>query len=84
MATMYLYITNDGDGSVLIDRALGDEESLEPNDYLDEVEALYCGEVEVSREGGYCPLGCCDFTIEIAEEPSTGVCWQSRSYFWKL
>ena len=83
MTTMYLYVTNDRDGSVMIHRPLGDEESLEPNDYLDEVEELYYGELEVSREGGYCPLGCCDFTIETAEHPGTGVCWKAQSYFWR-
>jgi hypothetical protein len=80
---MELYVTNDRDGSVIIHRPLGDDETLNPDDYIAEVENIYCGEATVSRSPGLVPLGCGDFTIEIAEYPGTAVCWASQSYYWK-
>ena len=77
---MFVTITNDHDGEVIYQRKLEDDELLDPviyaKDYLEWADL----DVELDMDG-HVPLGCGDFTVELAEHPGTGVCWTAQSFF---
>ena len=78
---MILTITFDNSDEIALQRLLEDHELLDcdlyakqfANDHLD---------ADLSLDG-IVPLGCGQFSVEIAEHPKTFVCWQARSYFTK-
>lgn len=77
---MFVTLTDDRSGEVLLQRELHDIESLRP-----EVHALEFGNAcgyTVDSSPGLVPDGCGDFTVEVAEEPQSAVCWARQSFFW--
>jgi hypothetical protein len=76
-----LTISDDQSGEVYLQRKLDDSETLDC-DFFAAAYAETMG-VELAPKTGHVPLGCGHFTVEIAEQPQTAVCWSSRSYFIK-
>lgn len=76
---MFLTITWDQSNEVAYQRELDDDEILDCDFFAQEfVENFDLG--GLSR-GGFVPTGMGDFTVELAEEPKSGVCWTIQSYF---
>lgn len=76
---MFVTITDDTSDDILYQRAIDDNEPLDCDHYA----IWFAGEyfdTEVSF-AGHVPLGCGLFSVELAEQPKTAVCWQARSYF---
>ncbi len=76
---MYVTAIDDHDNTVIFQRKLDDDDILDPNIYAAEVADMYCADVDGTEY--YVPSGLGDFTIELAEEPMTAVCWTARAYF---
>ncbi len=74
-----LTITDDQSGTILEQRPLGDDETMTCDDYA--LAFMDKHRFESSIDNGYVPLGCGDFSVEIAEVPQSAVCWESKSYF---
>lgn len=79
---MILTITSDQDGDVLFQRPLEGDELLDCDIYAERFASDYF-DADISRDG-HVPLGCGEFTVELADNPGTAVCWSTRSYFTKL
>jgi hypothetical protein len=77
--TMFLTITDDHSGAILQHRPLHDSDLLDVDLYAAEFADLEG--LELGRDSGRVPLGCGDFTVELADNPGSGVCWVARSYF---
>lgn len=77
---MFAIITDDHSGEELARYELGPTDLLEPDTYA----MRHCEETEqrISPKTGYCPVGCCDFTVTLQEEPGSFHCWTSESYFY--
>lgn len=76
---MFLTITEDQSNEIIYQRELGDDESISCDYWahrfaLDHYECRICSDGDVPLGGGH-------FTVEIAEQPQTAVCWQAKSYF---
>jgi hypothetical protein len=78
---MFLTVIDDTSDEILFQRPLGDDETLDCDDHAP-ILARMLWDAEISFDG-HVPLGCGQFTVEIAEYPRSGSCWMARSYFLK-
>ena len=76
---MKVRVAWDNDNEIMIERDLADHELLDCDVYAQEAASLYGFSIDESD--GYCPVGLCDFTVTLADDPDSVVCWTSKSYF---
>ena len=76
---MFVTITQDDTDEILLQRPLEGQEILDCLTYAKELGAIQG--FNISEDTGYCPTGCCDITVELAEHPQTGSCWAIESFF---
>ena len=76
---MYVTVTWDRDNEIMFQRELAGEDILDCDIYANEAAEMYG--FNINNSDGYCPVGLCDFTVELADEPQTAVCWTTKSYF---
>jgi hypothetical protein len=77
---MFLHITCDQSGHTLLSRKLRGAEILDCDLYAAQFAADHF-DAALDMRGGHVPAHCGDFTVELADNPGTGVCWTSQSYF---
>ena len=78
---MYLTITSDRSGEVLLQRELDGDELLDMDFFARNFASeMYEGGIS---EGGIVPGGCGDFTVTLGDDPdpTAFVVWDSKSYF---
>ena len=76
---MFVTVTWDDTGEIIMQRELSGEDILDCDLYAEEVADQQGFLFET--DNGHCPLGCCDYTVELADVPLSAVCWTSKSYF---
>jgi hypothetical protein len=76
---MFLTITDDQSGEILMQRTLSRRETIDCDAHAADFARDYF-DAAVSWDG-YVPLGCGHFTVELAEAPRSSSCWSARSYF---
>lgn len=72
---------HDGTNEVIFEYNLQDNDLLNADIYAEKVADMY--EMELSKSNGWIPVGCADFTITLADNPDSAVCWISKSYFFE-
>lgn len=70
---------HDSSREIIFERDLADDELLDCDIYAKEVAEMFG--MDLSKEGGHIPDGCGDFTITLADDPDSAVCWSHKSYF---
>ena len=76
---MFLTITADNSDEILLQRELEGHELVDCDVHAIAFASNYlCADVSFD---GHVPLGCGEFSVELAEFPKSGSCWSSRSYF---
>ncbi len=69
----------DSTNEIIFERDLKDNETLDGDIYAEIVADMF--DTGLSKDTGYVQLGCGDFSITLADNPDSVVCWQSKSYF---
>ena len=78
---MILTVTWDNTDEIILQRAIKDNEIIDPDFFLGEIEEHL--ECSISVGEGYVPYGCGDISVELADNPKSGACWTCASYMLK-
>lgn len=78
---MFVTITEDATGDILMQRKLNEDDTLDLSIYAQE----FCDKmgVQLSKANGHVPDHCGDFTVELAERPKSNSCWDVASFFFE-